>query len=130
VQWFYVKILNNQSNCDLLNSKAAGSQCDLTTDYCDVVWMPSSTLLFKRLERLNSKFSNLKSATSRSSMAITLAQRRCYHTAIQVYRSLHKISPSYLYNTFHYAAEITGRDAHNEHCLFVPRVRTSLAKNS
>jgi len=43
---------------------------------------------------------------------------------------MHKISQSYLHNTFHYAAEITGRDARNEHHLFVPRVRTSLAKNS
>ena len=59
-------------------------------------------------------------------MAITLAERRCYHTVIQVYRSLH---PSYLHNTFHYAVELTGSDARNEHCLFVPRVRTSLAKN-
>ena len=63
-------------------------------------------------------------------MATTLAERRRYHTAIQVYRSVHKISPSYLHNTFHYAAEITGRDAHNKHRLFIPRVRTSLAKNS
>jgi len=30
---------------------------------------------------------------------------------------------------FHYAVEITGRDARNEHRLFAPRVRTSLAKN-
>jgi len=80
--------------------------------------------------RLHSKFSNWKSTTSRSSMASTLAERWRYHTAIQVYRSVHKISPSYLHNTFHYAAEITGRYAHNKHRLFVPRVRTSLAKNS
>jgi len=62
-------------------------------------------------------------------MAITLAEWRRYHTAIQVYSSLHKISPSYLHNTFHYAVELTGRDARNEHRFFVPRVRTSLAKN-
>jgi len=62
-------------------------------------------------------------------MAITLAERWHCHTAIQVYRSLHKISPSYLHNTFHYAVELTGRDVRNEHRLFVPRVRTSLAKN-
>ena len=62
-------------------------------------------------------------------MAITLAEWRHYHTVIQVYRSLHKISPSYLHNTFYYAVEITDRDARNEHRLFVPRVRTSLAKN-
>ena len=62
-------------------------------------------------------------------MAITLAEQQCYHTAIQVYRSFHKISPSYLHNSFHYAVELTGRDARNERHLFVIRVRTSLAKN-
>jgi len=60
-------------------------------------------------------------------MASTLAEWQSYHTAIQVYRSVHKISPSYLHNN---AAEITGRYACNKHRLFVPRVRTSLAKNS
>jgi len=84
-------------------------------DYCDVVWMPSFTLLFKRLERLHSKFSHSKSPTSRSSMAITLAEQRRYQTATQGYRSLHKISPSYLHNTFHYAVEITSHGDRNEH---------------
>jgi len=48
-------------------------------------------------------------------MASTLAEWQHYHTAMQVYRSVHKISPSYLHNTFHYAAEITGWYAHNKH---------------
>jgi len=101
----------------------------LIMDYCDVVWMPSSAMHFKQLGRIYSKFSNLRS-TACSSVTITLTERQCYHTAIQVYRSLHKIAPSYLHDTFNYAVDITGRVARNAHCLFVSRVRTTLAKNS
>ena len=97
-------------------------------DYCDVVWMPSA-MHFKRFERMHSKFSNLRS-TACSSVTITLTERRCYHTTIQVYRSLNKIAPSYLHNTFNYAVDISGRAACNPHRLFVPRVRTTLAKSS
>ena len=67
-------------------------------DYCDIVGTPSSTIHFKQLERLRAKFSNLRS-TACSSMSITLTERRRYHTAMQVYRTLHRISPSYLHDT-------------------------------
>ena len=93
-------------------------------DYCNVVWTPSlATTHFKRLERLHPKFSNLSSNVS-SSMNITLTEQRRYHTAMQVYRVLHKMSPSYLdlhaysvYDTFHYAVDITSCVARNAHCL-------------
>ena len=98
-------------------------------DYCDAVWTPSSTIHFKLLERLHIKFSNLWS-TAYNSMSIALTERQCYLTAIQVFRTLHKISPSYVHNTFYYTVDITSRVACNAHHLFVPRVRTTLAKNS
>ena len=101
----------------------------LIMDYCDVVWMPSSAMHFKQLEKMHSKFSDLRS-TACSSMTITLTEWWCYHTAIQVYRSLNKFTPSYLHDTFNHAVDITGRVACNAHCLFLPRVRTALVKNS
>ena len=39
-------------------------------------------------------------------------------------------APSYLHDSFHYAVDITSRAAQNAHRLFVPRVRTTMAKNS
>ena len=42
---------------------------------------------------------------------------------------LHKLSPPYLYDSFHYTVDITSRAAQNAHRLFVPRVRTKIAKN-
>jgi len=98
-------------------------------DYCDVVWTPSSTTHFKQLERLDARFFNLCSTTC-SSVSITLTELRLYHAAIQVYRTLHKLSPPYLHDSFHCAVDITSRAARNAHRLFVPRVRTTMAKNS
>ena len=39
------------------------------------------------------------------SLCVTL---RCFHIAIQVYKILHNLLPSYLNDTFHYAVDITG----------------------
>ena len=75
-------------------------------DYCDVVWTPSSVQHFKRLERLRSRFNSPPSSINFSA-CLTLAERRRYHAAIQVYRVLHKLSPSYLNTIFHYAVDIT-----------------------
>ena len=100
-------------------------------DYCDVVWTPSSVQHFKHLERLRSRFNSPPSSINFSA-CLTLAERRRYHAAIQVYRVLHKLSPSYLNATFHYAAavDITLHTSRNLYHLFVPRVRTTLAKHS
>ena len=95
----------------------------------DVVWTPSSVQHFKHLERLHSRFNSPPSSTEFLA-CMTLAERRWYHAAIQVYRVLHKLSPSYLNATFHYAVDITSRTGQNLYCLFVPRVRTTLAKHS
>jgi len=92
-------------------------------DYCDVVWTPSSVQHFKRLERLHSKFNSPFSRTD-PSVCVTLTERRRFHTAIQV---LHHLSPPYLHDTFHYAVDITSQNIHR---LFVPRVRTTLAKHN
>ena len=49
---------------------------------------------------------------------------------MQVFRVLYKLSPSYLSGTFQYAVDVTSRTGRNLHRLFVPRVRTTLAKYS
>ena len=77
-----------------------------TLDYCDVVRTPSSTTHFKQLERLYARFSNLRSTTC-SLVSITLTERWQNHAALQIGRILHKLSPPYLHNYFHYAVDIT-----------------------
>ena len=47
---------------------------------------------------------------------------RRFHAAVQVYKVLHKFSPSYLNGTFHYDVDITLRTGQNLYRLFVPRL--------
>ena len=90
-------------------------------DYYDVVWTLSSVQHFKRLERLHSRFNSPSSSTDFSA-CLTLAERSWYHAAVLVYRVLHKLSPSCLNATFHYAVDITSRTGWNLYRLLVPRV--------
>jgi len=55
---------------------------------------------------------------------------RVYHTALQGFKIVNNISPSYLHNTFSFAVNISGRFGRNQHRLFVPRVKTNYGKRS
>ena len=98
-------------------------------DYCDVVWVPINVGHLKRLERLHSRFSSYDSARS-SAFNLTLVERRRFHIAIQVYKILKRLSPSYLLSTFRSALSITGRAGRNVHRLYVPAVRLNYGKRS
>ena len=56
-------------------------------DYCDVA------KLNYLIERIHSKFINKLPMTYRSKFPFTLTERRRFHTAIQIFKSLHQISP-------------------------------------
>ena len=61
--------------------------------------------------------------TARSSaFNLTLVERRRFHTAIQVYKILKRLSPSYLLSTFRSALSVTGHAGRNVHRLYVPAV--------
>ena len=90
-------------------------------DYCDTVWMPSSMLHFKHLERLHSRFCTNNAETF---LWVSLTEHRRYNVAVQVYRVLHKLSPSYLFDTFRYAVDVTSHIGRNPLHLFILRVRT------
>ena len=62
-------------------------------DYCDVVWCPTTVKFTSVTERVHSKIIK-KIPLSISSFA--LPERRRYHTVLQVFKSMHKFSPSYL----------------------------------
>ena len=120
--------------CSLSNELLGKLYCAFVLpllDYCDVVWSPSSVQYFKKFERIHSKFCSLTPATQ-SFLCHTLAERRRFHTAILVYRTLriHRLSPAYLRETFQYTTTVTSHVGRNSHRLFVPRVRTSYGKNS
>ena len=47
-----------------------------------------------------------------------------------VYRTLHRLSPIYLQDTFNYSTTVTSHVGRNSYHLFVPRVWTNYGKNS
>jgi len=54
-----------------------------------------------------------------------------YHTALQVFKILHNISPTYLQGgLFSYAIDVTGHVGRNPHRLYVPAERTNYGKRS
>ena len=99
-------------------------------DYCDVVWSPSTAKLNYLIERIHSKFIKKLPLTYRSKFPFTLTERCRFHTAIQIFKSLHQISPPYLHNIFQIFKDITGHVSHNINRLFVPRVSTNYGKRS
>jgi len=82
------------------------------------------------LERVHSKFAKKLPPSCAPRLPFTLTECRRFHTAIQVFRSIHNYSPSYLLNIFHYSKDVTGYCGHNINYLFAPRVFTNFGKIS
>ena len=99
-------------------------------DYCDVVWTPTTAKLTAMLERVHSKFVNRLALSFHSKFSYTLTERRRFHKAIQVFKSLHFISPTYLHKIFFYSKDVSGYVTHNINHLFLPRVNTNFGKRS
>jgi len=56
-------------------------------------------------------------------------ERRRFHTAVQVFRVIHKFFPTYLRDRFINAAAYTGRSGRNKDRLFISQVNTNFGKN-
>ena len=65
-------------------------------------------------------------AYTNSFVKLTLAERRRFHTAVQVFRVLHHLCPGYLRNWFVYAEAHTGHGGRNKHRLFIPQINISI----
>ena len=57
-------------------------------DYCDVVWSPTISKFTSMLERVQYKFTRKLPPSCASKLSFTLTEHQCYHTAIQVFRSV------------------------------------------
>ena len=99
-------------------------------DYCDVIWSPSTAKKTCLIERIQSKFINRLPLTYCSKFSFTLTERRRFHTAVQIFKSLHRLSPPYLHDIFQFSKDITGHVSRNINRLFVPRVFTNYGKRS
>ena len=101
-------------------------------DYCNVVWSPMMNQL-KIMERLHSKvMSSVCHVRKRlsSCFVYTLLECRRFHSLVQIYKILHRVSPPYLFNLSRYARDVTDHQGRNPHHLYVPHVRTNYGKSS
>ena len=89
-------------------------------DYCDVVWSPTTARLNYLIERIHSKFVKKLPLPYHSRPSYTLTERRRYHTALQVFRSLRQISPPYLHHIFQFSKDLTGCIGRNINRLLSP----------
>ena len=99
-------------------------------DYCDVIWTPSTAKQTCVIERVHAKFVRKLPSSYHSKFPFTLTERRRFHTAVQIFKSLRRISPPYLHDTFQFARNVTGHLSRNINRLFVPRVFTNYGKRS
>ena len=97
-----------------------------------MIWSPSTAKQTCLIERIHSKFINKLyiPLTYRSKFSFTLTERRRFHTAVQIFKSSHKLSPPYLHNIFQFSKDVTGRISRNVNRLFVPRVFTNYGKRN
>jgi len=61
---------------------------------------------------------------------LPLTERRTFHTAVQVYKIVNKVSSPYLHGYFSFAVDVTGHPGRNVHRLFILRVKTNYGKRS
>ena len=98
-------------------------------DYCDVIWTPSMAKQTYMIERVHLKFVHKLSSSYHSKLSYTLTECCQFHTAVQVFKCLHK-SSHYLHDIFQFSRNVTGHLSCNINRLFAPRVFTNYGKQS
>ena len=81
-------------------------------DYCDTVWSPPTAVLSKSLEKIHSHFVGSLSCVD-SFVRLTLAERRRFHTVVQVFKSVRRLCPVYLNDFFVNSVALTGHCGRN-----------------
>ena len=95
-----------------------------------MVWTPTTAKLTAMLERVHSKFVNRLPPSFHPKFSYTLTERRRFYKLIQVFKSLHFISLTYLHKFFLYSKVVSGYVTRNINCLLLPRVNTNFGKRS
>ena len=81
------------------------------------------------MERIHARFVSYK-CNDVGFAKVTLAERRYFHTIVQVYKILNHLVPAYLQNTFMFTRDLTGFVGRNSHHLYIPRMWTTYGQKS
>ena len=94
------------------------------------IWIPSTAKQTCLIERVHSKFIHELPSFYHSKFPFTLTEHCQCHTAIQIFKSLHQISPPYLHDILKFPKDVTGCFSRVVNLLLVPRVFTNYGKQS
>ena len=61
----------------------------------------------------------------RTKFSFRLTEHCRFHSAVQIFESLHQLSPPYLHSIFQFSKDVTGQVSHR---LFVPKVFINYGK--
>ena len=112
----------------LLNSLLATLYCGYILpifDYCNTVWSPPTAVLSRSMEKIYSDFVGSLSCVV---VRLTLDERRRFHTAVQVFKSVCRFCLVYLNDFFVNSVALTGHCGRSPYRVFIPRIQTCLVK--
>ena len=101
-------------------------------DYCDAVWTPCLAKQVRAMERIYTLKLLLLCSSYETGYPVfySLVEHCKFHTLMQIFRILHKMTPSYLQGLFKYSIDVTGHPGCNSNCLRVPQAQTNYGRQS
>ena len=104
-------------------------------DYCSISYQSCSTSLSKRLDSMHFKAIRLLTSSKvvQTSIPSSPSARRSYLIAVQTYKILHNLAPSYLFSNVQYSEEsepISQRSLRNKFRVHVPPINSNYGQNS
>ena len=101
-------------------------------DYCSISYQSCSTSLSKRLDTMHFKAIRLLTSSKvvQTSIPSSPSARRSYLIAVQTYKILHNLAPSYLFSNVQYSEPISQRSLRNKFRVRVPPVNSNYGRNS
>ena len=97
-------------------------------DYCCIVWNSCSNSLSEKLDKVHSKAMCLINQNAHSNGLTTPSLRRKYFIAVQTYKILNNLSPSYLDGIVTLANVVTNRDLRNRYRIYVPMIHSNYGR--
>ena len=79
----------------------------------NATWLEAEKPVLLLIERVHSKFVRKLPSSYHSKFPFTMTERRRFHTAVQIFKSLRRISPPYLHDIFQFLRNVTGYVSHN-----------------
>ncbi len=103
------------------------------SDYCCISYQSCSKPLSERLDHVHHKAMRLLTSHTpvlNSILPSFPSVRRKYFIAIQTFKILKGMAPSYLLSTVHYSETLSHRALRNKHRVHVPVIKTNYGRNS